>query len=116
MHGEIVVDTQPLRHAKIHPAMSKRRSPAFDRLAIDELTIEDERSFRHVSLYADLKDVLRRDEYTFRVQRGRNVRRDRALLLNLTYWSPSDGGDILAEPSLPADVVTHVAWHHLTGI
>ncbi len=93
--------------------MTKRRSPAFDRLTIDALAIEDERSFRHVSLYAELKEVLRRDDYTFRVQRGRKVRGDRALLLNLTYWSPSDGGDILAQPRLPADVVTHVAWHHL---
>ncbi len=86
---------------------------AFDRLRIDALTIEDERSFRHVSLYAALKEVLRRDGYTFRVLRGRKVRADRALLLNLTYWSPSEGGDILAQRSLPADVVTHVAWHHL---
>jgi len=88
---------------------------AFDRLTIDALAIEDERSFRHVSLYADLKEVLRRDDYTFRVQRGDKVRGDRALLLNLTYWSPGEGGDILAQPSLPADVVTHVAWHHLAA-
>jgi hypothetical protein len=99
----------------MRPAMTKRRSPAFDRVTIDALTIEDEQSFRHVALYADLKDVLRRDDYTFRVQRGRKVRGDRALLLNLTYFCASDGGDILAQPSLPADVVTHVAWHHLAS-
>jgi hypothetical protein len=96
-------------------AMTKRRSPVFDRLTIDALTIEDEQSFRHVALYADLENVLRSDDYTFCVQRGRKVRSDRALLLNLTYFCASDGGDILAQPSLPADVVTHVAWHHLAA-
>jgi hypothetical protein len=87
----------------------------FVRKTIAELTIEDERSFRHVGLYADLKEVLRRDAYVFRVlpasSRGRW---DRALLLNLTFWGAA-GGDVLPDDTLAADVVTHAAWHHLAG-
>ncbi len=86
------------------------------RRTVDELTIEDEESFRHVGLYADLKDVLRRAKYTFRVlPRGRHARADRALLLNLTFWSAEAGGDILPEDRVPADVVAHAAWHHLAA-
>src|SRR5258708_21625000 len=86
------------------------------RRTVDELTIEDEESFRHVGLYADLKDVLRRAKYSFRVlARGRHARADRALLLNLTFWSAEAGGDILAEDRVPADVVAHAAWHHLAA-
>ena len=33
---------------------------SFDQRTVDELTIGDERSFRHVALYADLKEILRR--------------------------------------------------------
>src|SRR5258708_28234233 len=101
--------------------MSKSARPRaararFTRRTVDELTIEDEASFRHVGLYADLKEVLRRAKYTFRVlPGGRHARADRALLLNLTYWSAEAGGDILAESRVPADVVAHVAWHHLAA-
>jgi hypothetical protein len=100
-------------------SMRKRRHPPparFARRTIDELTIEDEESFRHVSLYADLKEVLRRANYTFRVlPRARRERADRALLLNLTFWSAEEGGDVLADERVPADVVAHAAWHHLAA-
>jgi hypothetical protein len=94
---------------------SARRPPArLTRRTIGELTIEDEESFRHVGVYEDLKEVLRRANYTFRVlPRGRHARADRALLLNLTFWSADVGGDVLAEDRIPADVVVHAAWHHL---
>jgi hypothetical protein len=89
---------------------------SFTRLTIDELSIDDERSFRHVALYADLKEVLRRARYGFRVlPRTRAARWDRALLLNLTFWSPEDGGDVLVSDRVPADVVAHAAWHHLAA-
>ena len=81
---------------------------------LKELTVEDERSFRHVGLYRDLKDVL--GDYRFRVLpeelRGRW---DRALLLNLTFWGANEGGDVLVSDEIPADVVAHVAWHHLAA-
>ncbi|MBX3224091.1 MAG: hypothetical protein KF795_26485 [Labilithrix sp.] len=83
---------------------------------LDDLKIEDERSFRHVGLYGDLKEVLRRDGYTFRVLPEASAGRwDRALLLNLTFWGASAGGDVLVDDVLPADVVAHAAWHHLAA-
>lgn len=83
---------------------------------LDTLTIDDEKSFRHVALYGDLKEALIRARYPFRVLPESSAGRwDRALFLNLTFWGANDGGDILAEASLPADVVAHVAWHHLAA-
>lgn len=83
-------------------------------LTLDDLTIDDERSFRHVGLYAELKEALRRDGYRFRVPEG-GASWDRVLFLNLTFWNPGEGGDLLASDQIPADVVTHVAWHHLAS-
>lgn len=84
--------------------------------ALDELEIEDEASFAHVGLYADLKDVALRTKCRFRVlPAGAAQRWDRALFLNLTFWSPN-AGHILVDDTIPADVVTHVAWHHLAAI
>lgn len=83
-------------------------------LTIDDLTIDDERSFRHVGLYTDLKEVLRRDRYLFRVPEG-GASWDRVLFLNLTFWSPSDPADVLASDHIAADVIAHVAWHHLAS-
>ncbi|HQY63563.1 MAG TPA: hypothetical protein PK141_19330 [Polyangiaceae bacterium] len=87
-----------------------------------DLEIEDERSLRHVSIYADLKEVIAQSGYTFLVLPPSLVGRwDRALLLNLTFWGATDGsgarvgGDILVDRTLPADVVAHVAWHHLAA-
>jgi hypothetical protein len=83
---------------------------------IDELTIDDERSFRHVGLYADLKEVLRRDGYKVRIlPESLSGRWDRALFLNLTFWGAGEGGDVLQESQIPADVVAHAAWHHLAA-
>jgi hypothetical protein len=87
----------------------------FDTRTVDELTIEDERSFRGIGLYADLKEVLKRDKYPFRVlPRAMEGRWDRAVLLNLTYWGAEAGGDVLTG-GLDADVLTHAAWHHLAA-
>jgi hypothetical protein len=93
-----------------------REARAFEKRTVDELTIEDERSFRHVALYTDLKEVLRRANYPFRVlPKAHEGRADRALLLNLTFWGPDAGGDVLESATLPADVVAHAAWHHLAA-
>lgn len=90
------------------------RKPSFERKKLAELTIEDAKSFRHIELYGDLEKVLRKDDYAFRVLPDDGiVRWDRALFLNLTYWAAAEGGDVLTEPAIPADVVAHVAWHHL---
>lgn len=83
---------------------------------LDGVTIEDEASFRHVALYRSLKQVVRDSSYRFRVlPRTASPRWDRALFLNLTFWSASGDGDVLVAARLPADVVTHVAWHHLAA-
>lgn len=82
---------------------------------IEQLTITDEISFRHVALYGDLKEILRRDRYRFRLLPAAAARWDRALLLNLTFWGVQGGGDILVDGFLDADIVTHVAWHHLAA-
>lgn len=81
---------------------------------IEELSVSDERSFRYVGLYGDLKEVLRRDGYRFRLLPNGPARWDRALLLNLTFWQGA-GGDILEENHVTADVLMHAAWHHLAA-
>jgi hypothetical protein len=94
---------------------SHARAP-FVRRTLDELTIEDESSFRHVQLYADLKAILHHSEYSFRIlPETPSANWDRALFLNLTYWGAAAGGDVLVDASVPADVVAHVAWHHLAA-
>jgi len=94
----------------------KRLPASFDRRTVDELAIGDEPAFRHVALYADLKEVLRRAAYPFRIlPRASRRREDRALLLNLSFWAADAGGDVLADASTEADVVAHAAWHHLAA-
>ena len=89
---------------------------SFERRTVDELSIGDEASFRHVALYTDLKEVLRRAKYYFRVlPKAESARNDRALLLNLTYWTANAGGDVLVNDRIEADVVAHAAWHHLAA-
>lgn len=88
----------------------------FETRTLDALTIEDEDSFGHVALYAALKEVLRRDAYVFRALPASQAGRwDRALCLNLTFWGSDGGGDVLVDDRIPADVVAHVAWHHLAS-
>jgi hypothetical protein len=95
--------------------MSPHTVPAFRERALGQLSIEDERSFRHVALYADLKEILVRDRYVFRtLPEEQQGRWDRALLLNLTYWGGA-GGDVLESERISADVVAHAAWHHLAN-
>jgi hypothetical protein len=98
------------------PVVTRTRTPRFKSKTIDDLVIDDERSFAHVGLYADLKEVLRRDRYDFRVlPKSRSQRWDRALFLNLTFWGNGAEGDVLVDDHLSADVVAHVAWHHLAA-
>jgi len=85
-------------------------------LSLDDLTIDDERSFAHVALQARLKQVLRRSGHRFLVPAvSAPISWDRALFLNLTFWGAQDGADVLCEDRIPADVVAHVAWHHVVS-
>jgi hypothetical protein len=84
------------------------------RVYLSDLDITDEPAFAHVALYAKLKRVLRSAQYPFHIaEPGKTLSWDRAAFLNLTYWSATEGADVLCESSIPADVVAHVAWHHL---
>lgn len=95
---------------------SRMTTSRFSVRTVDALTIEDERSFRHVAIYASLKEVLRRENYSFRLlPESLADRWDRALFLNLTFWGANTGGDVLVDGTLPADVVAHAAWHHLAA-
>ncbi len=96
--------------------MTLRPSHALAERTVDELAIIDEPSFRPIAVYADLKEILRRDNYVFRVLSDRSAARwDRALFLNLTYWDVG-AGDVLDDQRVAADVVAHAAWHHLAAI
>ncbi len=96
--------------------MKKTKAWAFDIRTIDDLVIDDESSFAHVGLYADLKEILRRDRYEFRLlPKSAKPRWDRALFLNLTFWGSRPEGDVLVNDHIAADVVAHVAWHHLAA-
>lgn len=91
------------------------RAPALRSMTIDQLTLEDEASFRHVGLYRDLKAQLVADGYRVRIMPEDRPRWDHALLLNLAFWDARGGGDLLVDEVLPADVVCHIAWHHLAS-
>ncbi len=91
----------------------------FREVTLDAMTIDDAESFRHVGLYADLEEILRRDRYSFRIlprsaSKAKTPRWDRALLLNLTFWG-ARGGDVMVDEHIAADVVAHAAWHHLAS-
>lgn len=90
------------------------RSP-LRRVGLGELTIEDEASFRHVGLYGDLAALVRKHDVRFRVLSADGASWDRAVFLNLTFWGAVEGGDVLVEDVIPADVVAHVAWHTLAA-
>jgi len=101
-------------------------------VTLDDLTIEDERALAHVALYARLKQALRRSGHRFLIPAaGAALSWDRALFLNLTYWSGqpvaaagSDGPkrvdadvdvDVRCDDHIAADEIGHIAWHHVVG-
>jgi hypothetical protein len=91
-------------------------SQVLQRRTLDQLTVDDESSFRHVAIYADLKSVLERTGYQFRVLPESHAGRwEDALLLNLAFWDAGSAGDVLTDARIDADVVAHVAWHWLAA-
>jgi hypothetical protein len=87
-------------------------------VSIDELTISDEDSVAPVGLYGLLKEALRRSNHRFLLPaRGTYASWDRVLFLNLTFWSAQgeQAGDVLCDEHVPADVIAHVAWHHVVS-
>jgi hypothetical protein len=85
-------------------------------LTLDQLTIDDERSFRGVALYARLKEVLRAAGHKFKVPApGEAATWDRALFLNLTFWSPTEEASVLVDEHIAPDVIAHTALHHVVA-
>jgi hypothetical protein len=84
-------------------------------VSLDELTILDEANFAHVAVYAQLKRALRSLGCRFRIpEKGSApLSWDRAVFLNLTFWSADEGDEVLCDDSISADVVAHVAWHQV---
>ena len=81
---------------------------------LDELTIDDRAPITGVAIYQRLETFLRGSGHRFLIpEAGRQASWDRALFLNLTYWSVEAGADVLCDDHVPADVVAHVAWHEL---
>jgi hypothetical protein len=85
-------------------------------LSLDDLTIDDETSFKHVAIYHRLKEALRKSEHRFKVAGvGENASWDRVLFLNLTFWSNSDEASVLCDDHIAPDVIAHTALHHVVG-
>jgi hypothetical protein len=85
-------------------------------VSLDQLVIDDESAFAGVALYPRLKEVLRRSGHRFLIPAGgAPATWDRVLFLNLTYWNGEAGANVLIDEHLAADVVTHIAWHHIVG-
>lgn len=86
-------------------------------VSLGALTIDDARSFRHVGLYDELRQILVDDGFQFRVPaKGGASSWGRALFLNLTFWSAAEPSDVLSCERIAADVVAHAAWHHLARL
>ncbi len=88
---------------------------SFRRVAFSDLTIDDQRSFRHVAVVAALEDHLRTAGYGFLVAPAglHGGGWSRVLFLNLTYWNAAAPVDVLIDDHIASDVVSHVAWHDL---
>src|SRR5580692_6083264 len=86
----------------------------FRQVTLDALTIDDRSALNGVAIYGRLETFLQRSGHRFLIPGpGDQLSWDRALFLNLTYWSVEAGGDVLCDDHIPADVVAHVAWHEL---
>jgi hypothetical protein len=98
------------------PAPTFGGSVKFRTLGLDQVTVGDEASFRHVGIYARLRAAVRHAQHRFQVpEAGERASWDRALFLNLTYWSPTAESTVLCDAHITPDVVAHTAWHHLAG-
>lgn len=88
------------------------------RYGFEALAVDDSEAFAHVGLWADLREIVKRARLPFWVaaEGSADATWSRALLYNLTFWNAAEPADVLNEPRVPADVVMHVAWHHLARV
>jgi hypothetical protein len=85
-------------------------------VSLGDLTIDDEAAFASIPLYPRLKQILAGAGHRFLLPApGTTFSWDRALFLNLTFWNGEEGADVLVDEHLAADVVTHIAWHHIVA-
>lgn len=83
---------------------------------LDDLTIDDNGVLAGIALYRALKQHMRECRYRFRVALpGTTISWDRALFLNLTFWTQQTGADVLWDDHLAADVLAHTALHHIVN-
>ncbi len=80
-------------------------------VALADLTLEDERSFRHVGVYHELKRVFTAAAPTFCVPATSALGPDAARVLNLALWRPGGVAEVLPDEHLTADQLAHNAWH-----
>ena len=86
------------------------------RVTLNDLTITDEPAFAALPIYPRLKQVLQTAQYPFLLPTSdTHLSWDRALFLNLTFWQGQQGADVLMDEYISADMVAHVAWHHLAN-
>lgn len=80
---------------------------------LNQLTLHDEKSFRHVGLYDRLKEAMASRNMRFHVlENAKSLGGgDAVRLLNLAFWDPSAHAEVLDEPELEADQLMHNAWH-----
>jgi hypothetical protein len=85
------------------------------RRSLDDITIEDAATLRHVGVYRALVERVERDGMTFAVPGPDSPLAgvDPTRLLNLAFWHPGEVSEILPDPTLSADQLAHNAWHHV---
>jgi hypothetical protein len=85
-----------------------------ERKRLRELTIDDDEIMRGIAIYRELKRIVTDDGVELLVPAAahRKGAWGRVLFLNLTFWGEGQA-DVLEGPRLPADVLAHVAWHHV---
>jgi hypothetical protein len=83
-------------------------------VTLSALTIRDDAAFAAMEVYGRLKARLTRDGYAFRVPaRAHALAWEETLLLNVVFWNGATGEDVLEDRAIDADVVAHIAWHHV---
>ncbi|HEY6478139.1 MAG TPA: hypothetical protein VI456_16290 [Polyangia bacterium] len=85
-------------------------------VTLEDLVIDDRAAMAGVAIYGRVEAFVRLSGHRFLVpSAGADLGWDRALFLNLTYWSAEAGADVLPDDHIPADVVAHVGWHELVA-
>jgi hypothetical protein len=85
-------------------------------VALADLTIDDERSFRHVGIYQELKRAIAPFGLKFNVPASPALGPDATRVLNLAFWQPGQVAEVLPEDRMAADQLAHNAWHLMAQV